>query len=124
MSAGDRHAFRGREKPLRAVFLNYLLDCLPAAVLNLEEEQVRELHVRTCVARSVKLADYTDLTPEQLPGPVRQRPPSPPSPPTTAKSANDRQVRQRPPTPSGSREPEPLAVKAAQQRKGILANDL
>src|SRR6516165_7572248 len=42
----------------------------------------------------------------------------------TAKSANDRQDRQRPPTPSGSREPEPLAVLAVEQRKGPFANDL
>ncbi len=53
-------------KPLRAVFLNYLLDCLPAAVLDLRDGQVRQLHVRTCVARNVKLADHTDLRPEQL----------------------------------------------------------
>ena len=64
--ASDAQLFDGKTKPFRAVFLNYLLDCLPAAVLNLEEEQVRELHVRTCVARNVKLPDYTDLTPEQL----------------------------------------------------------
>jgi tetratricopeptide (TPR) repeat protein len=53
-------------KPFRAVFLNYLLDCLPAAVLRFEGEEVRELHVRTCVARNVRLADYTNLTPQQL----------------------------------------------------------
>jgi tetratricopeptide (TPR) repeat protein len=53
-------------KPLRAVFLNYLLDCLPAAALEFDGEQVRQLHVRTCVARNVRLADYTDLTPQQL----------------------------------------------------------
>ncbi len=35
---------------LRAVFLNYLLDCLPAAVLELDGQQVRQLCVRTCVA--------------------------------------------------------------------------
>jgi tetratricopeptide (TPR) repeat protein len=59
--------FRGvKGKPFRAVFLNYLLDCLPAAVLELDGEQVRQLCVRTCVARNVRLAEYTDLTPEQL----------------------------------------------------------
>ncbi len=36
---------------LRAVFLNYLLDCLPAAVLELDGEAVRQLCVRTCVAQ-------------------------------------------------------------------------
>ena len=54
---------RGR---LRAVFLNYLLDCLPAAVLEFDGDAVRQLCVRTCVARNVRLADYTDLTAEQL----------------------------------------------------------
>lgn len=53
-------------KPLRAVFLNYLLDCLPAAVLDLSGEAVKQLHVRTCVARNVRLAEHTDLKPEQL----------------------------------------------------------
>jgi hypothetical protein len=48
---------------LRAVFLNYLLDCLPAAVLAFDGDVVRQLCVRTCVARNVRLADYTDLTP-------------------------------------------------------------
>jgi tetratricopeptide (TPR) repeat protein len=51
---------------LQAVFLNYLLDCLPAAVLELDGDAVRQLCVRTCVARNVRLADYTDLTAEQL----------------------------------------------------------
>ena len=55
-----------RRAPFRAVFLNYLLDCLPAAVLQFDGDKVKELHVRTCVARTVKLSDYTDLTVEQL----------------------------------------------------------
>src|SRR5438046_2826693 len=47
--------FRGHKgAPLRAVFLNYLLDCLPAAVLELDGEQVNELHVRTVLARNVR----------------------------------------------------------------------
>jgi tetratricopeptide (TPR) repeat protein len=54
------------QKPFRAVFLNYLLDCLPAAVLRFEGDKIQQLHVRTCVARSVKLGDYTDLSAEQL----------------------------------------------------------
>jgi tetratricopeptide (TPR) repeat protein len=53
-------------RPLRAVFLNYLLDCLPAAVLQVEGDQARQLCVRTCVARNVRLVDYTDLTATQL----------------------------------------------------------
>jgi tetratricopeptide (TPR) repeat protein len=59
--AGDVR-FRGQSgPPLRAVFLNYLLDCLPAAVLELDGDDVRQLCVRTCVARNVRLADYTDM---------------------------------------------------------------
>jgi tetratricopeptide (TPR) repeat protein len=53
-------------KPFRAVFLNYLLDCLPAAVLQIDGDQTKQLCVRTCVARNVKLADYTDMTAKQL----------------------------------------------------------
>ncbi len=56
----------GPEKPLRAVFLNYLLDCLPAAPLEFEGNQARQLCVRTCLARNVHLADHTDLTAKQL----------------------------------------------------------
>jgi len=59
--------FRGRDgKPLRAVFLNYLLDCLPAAILEIDADQVRQLCVRTCLARNVKLDDHTDMSIEQL----------------------------------------------------------
>lgn len=62
-------AFRNRpavQPPFRAVFLNYVLDCLPVAVLEFDGDEVRQLCVRTCVARNVNLADYTDLTHEQL----------------------------------------------------------
>lgn len=52
--------------PLRAVCLNYLLDCLPAAVLELDGESVKQLCVRTCLARGVRLADHTELTLAQL----------------------------------------------------------
>jgi tetratricopeptide (TPR) repeat protein len=59
--------FTGRSgKPFRAVFLNYLLDCLPAAVLDLNADQVKQLCVRTCLARGVNLANSTDLKLEQL----------------------------------------------------------
>jgi tetratricopeptide (TPR) repeat protein len=54
--------FGGKPVALRAVFLNYLLDCLPAAVLHLDGESVQQLCVRTCVARNVNLADHTDLS--------------------------------------------------------------
>ena len=53
-------------KPLRAVFLNYLLDCLPAAVLEVQGDQVKQLCVRTCLARNVRLEDYTDLKADVL----------------------------------------------------------
>jgi tetratricopeptide (TPR) repeat protein len=59
--------FRGQpDKPLRAVFLNYLLDCLPAAVLELDGETVKQLCVRTCVARNIKLEHHTDMTVDAL----------------------------------------------------------
>ncbi len=53
-------------KPLRAVFLNYLLDCLPAAVLELDKDKVQQLYVRTCVARNVTLEGRTDMTLQML----------------------------------------------------------
>jgi tetratricopeptide (TPR) repeat protein len=59
--------FRGQPgKPLRAVFLNYLLDCLPAAALEFDGDTAKQLCVRTCIARNVRLADHTDLTAKQL----------------------------------------------------------
>lgn len=60
-------AFLGMKgKPFRAVFLNYLLDCLPAAVLSWEDGAVKQLCVRTCLARNVRLEEHTDMTVEQL----------------------------------------------------------
>jgi tetratricopeptide (TPR) repeat protein len=53
-------------RPFRAVFLNYLLDCLPAADLKVTDEEVRQLYVRTCLARNVDLREFTDLTPQEL----------------------------------------------------------
>jgi hypothetical protein len=52
--------------PLRAVFLNYLLDALPVAVLRMKDGATSELCVRTCLARGVELARHTNLTVEQL----------------------------------------------------------
>ena len=51
-----------RGRPFQAVFLNYLLDCLPAVVLRIDEDEVRQLCVRTCLARNVDLKQHTDLT--------------------------------------------------------------
>lgn len=39
----------------RAIFLNYLLDCLPAAHLLIAPDGVRELFVRTCLARHIDM---------------------------------------------------------------------
>ncbi len=60
------HSHPRKDRPFRAVFLNYLLDCLPASVLQIEGDSVKELQVRTCVARNVKLEDFTDMSVEQL----------------------------------------------------------
>jgi tetratricopeptide (TPR) repeat protein len=57
---------REGSKPLAGVFLNYLLDCLPAAHLHASGNEVRQLHVRTCLARNVYLPEYTPLTPDEI----------------------------------------------------------
>jgi len=63
---GDPSLPRDCPRPFRAVFLNYLLDCLPAADLKIEDGEVRQLCVRTCLARNVPLAEYSDFTPQDL----------------------------------------------------------
>ncbi|MBI3409195.1 MAG: tetratricopeptide repeat protein [Planctomycetes bacterium] len=63
---GDACFLNHSGKPFRAVFLNYLLDCLPAAVLEIDGDSVKQLHVRTCVARNVKLDDFTDMSVDAL----------------------------------------------------------
>jgi tetratricopeptide (TPR) repeat protein len=79
-------------RPFQAVFLNYLLDCLPAAVLQIDGERVRHLCVRTCVARGIRLADHTDLTAAQLRERVARLPPYPnPSLPEARGAAQARQ---------------------------------
>jgi len=50
----------------RAVFLNYLLDCLPATVLKTDGDTVYQLCVRTCLGRGISLSEHTDLTPDEL----------------------------------------------------------
>lgn len=62
----DQRFRRMKGKPFRAVFLNYLLDCLPAAVLEVNGDKVKQLCVRTCVARNINLKEHTDLTIKQL----------------------------------------------------------
>jgi tetratricopeptide (TPR) repeat protein len=51
---------------LHAIFLNYALDSLPAAVLKVDEQPIRQLCVRTCLARGVELTNHTELTAEDL----------------------------------------------------------
>jgi tetratricopeptide (TPR) repeat protein len=77
---------------IRAIFLNYLLDCLPAAHVHFGDVgcvaggpdgqtgeatpsgppatrptgPLRQLCVRTCLARNVDLAEYTHLTPQDI----------------------------------------------------------
>jgi tetratricopeptide (TPR) repeat protein len=53
-------------RPFHAVFLNYLLDCLPAAVLKVEGDEVCLLCVRTCLARGADLRECCDFTVEEL----------------------------------------------------------
>ncbi len=53
-------------RPFRAVFLNYLLDCLPATVLEVDGDGVRQLSVRTCLARGIDLSEHTPLSAAQL----------------------------------------------------------
>jgi tetratricopeptide (TPR) repeat protein len=54
------------DRPFPAIFLNYLLDCLPATVLRLGGEEIQQLCVRTCLARGIQLNEYTDATVEDL----------------------------------------------------------
>lgn len=76
----DRLLRAAGDRPLCAVFLNYVLDCLPATVLRADPEPtggkpvpaapdgpaLRRLCVRTCLARGVNLREYTEHTPADL----------------------------------------------------------
>jgi tetratricopeptide (TPR) repeat protein len=53
-------------RPFRAVFLNYLLDCLPAAVLRVANGVVSQLCVRTCVARKTDLREFDGMRIEEI----------------------------------------------------------
>jgi hypothetical protein len=53
-------------RPFRAVFLNYLLDCLPAMVLKVEGEQVLQLHTRTSLPANGDWKAALQATPDQL----------------------------------------------------------
>lgn len=52
--ADDVNLAEHSRRPFRAMFLNYLLDCLPAAVLEVNGSDVRQLCVRTCLARGIE----------------------------------------------------------------------
>jgi tetratricopeptide (TPR) repeat protein len=51
---------------VRAVFLNYVLDSLPATVLKLDGEEISQLCLRTYLARGVDIRDHTALSAEDL----------------------------------------------------------
>jgi len=53
-------------RPIRAVFLNYILDCLPATVLEISEQDVRQLYIRSYLARGVELNDYTHMNLDEV----------------------------------------------------------
>ena len=52
-------------QPFDAVFLNYVLDCLPAAVVRVREGAVEQLSIQTLLLTE-DLADYTSLTPAAI----------------------------------------------------------
>ncbi len=56
------------ERGLHAVFLNYVLDSLPASVLRRSDTGIEQLCVRTCLERNVRLGEYTALSLAQLIG--------------------------------------------------------
>jgi tetratricopeptide (TPR) repeat protein len=53
-------------RPFRAVFLNYVLDCLPAMVIKVEGEQVLQLHVRTGIASESDWRSQLLVSPDEL----------------------------------------------------------
>jgi hypothetical protein len=61
----------GSQVPFRAVFLNYLVDCLPATVLEFSVAEVRQLCVRTRLARGADPGEVAHLDPEDLPRKIR-----------------------------------------------------
>ncbi|HVC92191.1 MAG TPA: SAM-dependent methyltransferase [Pirellulales bacterium] len=52
--------------PFDAIFLNYMLDSLPAAVLEFDDPVIKELRVRTCLARNFNARNGLGLTPEAI----------------------------------------------------------
>ena len=56
----------GLDGPFHAVFMNYVLDSLPATVLHFGKSELRELCVETRLARKGDLADYTDMPLDEI----------------------------------------------------------
>jgi hypothetical protein len=56
----------GRKTASHALFLNYFLDCLPAAVVRRSGERIAQLCAQTRLARSVDLASRTALNFEDI----------------------------------------------------------
>ena len=50
------------QRPFRAVFLNYILDCLPPAILRLSPRSIEHLCVRVYLRSTTDLKKYTRLT--------------------------------------------------------------
>lgn len=65
----------GETPRFRAVFLNYILDILPHTALRFDSSGVRELFVRTCLARDIDYSEYR-LTPDQIKRRVESNDPS------------------------------------------------
>ncbi|MCI0595681.1 MAG: hypothetical protein L0Z48_03955 [candidate division Zixibacteria bacterium] len=55
-----------RHEPFRAIFFNYLLDNLPAAVLKVEQKAISQLCIETALAEGVDLQKHTRLDAAEL----------------------------------------------------------
>jgi hypothetical protein len=53
-------------RPFRAVFLNYVLSCLPPTVLKQEGQQVQQLHVRTFLPPGANWQHMLQVSPHEL----------------------------------------------------------
>lgn len=53
-------------RPFRAVFLNYVLDCLPATVLKIHGEQIHQLYAQTSVAGRNQWRPFLNFSEEEL----------------------------------------------------------
>jgi len=62
----DHDIGRLAPRPFRAVFLNYVLDCLPATVLKMHDEQLHQLYAQTSVAAHDRWRPFLDVSQEEL----------------------------------------------------------